>query len=45
MPLPLAAFGSSSAFIDGDLDNVAVYDHALTAREIAENFRSGRRSR
>jgi hexosaminidase len=45
MPLPLAAFGSSTAFIDGDLDNVAVYDHALTAREIAENFRRGRRPR
>src|SRR5882757_1333705 len=42
MPLPLGAFGSSSAFIHGDLDNVAVYNHVLTVAQIAENFRQDR---
>jgi len=37
MPLPLAAFGSRTAFVNADLDNVAVYDHALTDAQIAEN--------
>lgn len=38
MPLPLAAFGSHSAFVNADLDNVAVYDHALTDTQIADHF-------
>jgi hypothetical protein len=40
MPLPLAAFGSHDAFVNGDLDNVAAYDHALTDTQISTNFRA-----
>lgn len=38
MPLPLAAFGSRNTFVNADLDNVAVYDHALTDTQIAQNL-------
>jgi hypothetical protein len=40
MPLPLAAFGSHDAFVNGDLDKVAAYDHALTDTQISKNVRA-----